>query len=313
MHAMAKARRGRHEGSIRQRDAPRDGLLSYDGDGKRIQRSVYGDSKQEVIAAMNELRALPRPTMATSSKANGRRVRAYVEAAMVAEARLRENTLAYYQSHMRTHVLPSSFASMAIGQLTLRTSRGCSPVSLPSGLERAPTRLLRRCSALLPVEAWFVRTRLSLSPSQRPTARPRRFGSPRRRVACSRLLRRRAFTASTRWGLVPGFDAARFFALRARDIDLDRRTVRIERQLLEVEGKLSFADPRTERSARTVQLPGFVVEALRTRISALSLRILEFVIWGLGRRPDAPRQFSIVVCIVTWSYAPRLRTGGSMR
>lgn len=47
------------------------------------------------------------------------------------------------------------------------------------------------------------------------------------------------------------------------DVDLERGTLTVRRQLTEVSGKLSLQEPKTERARRTVDLPGFVVEALR--------------------------------------------------
>src|SRR5712672_3132259 len=58
-----RARRGRGEGGVRYRDEK--GLwegtvsLGYDGAGKRIRRTIYGDSKREVLDEMARLRGQP--------------------------------------------------------------------------------------------------------------------------------------------------------------------------------------------------------------------------------------------------------------
>ena len=59
---MARARRGKGEGSIFQRD---DGLwvgrisLGYDAQGKRIQKTVYGKTKTEVQEKLEKLKQDP--------------------------------------------------------------------------------------------------------------------------------------------------------------------------------------------------------------------------------------------------------------
>src|SRR5689334_3691207 len=66
-----KARRGRQDGSIRQRpDGLWEARLSggYDHRGKRIRQSVYGKTKTEVQAKLTGLRGAPRRTTATLSK-----------------------------------------------------------------------------------------------------------------------------------------------------------------------------------------------------------------------------------------------------
>lgn len=53
-------------------------------------------------------------------------------------------------------------------------------------------------------------------------------------------------------------------ALRWRDIDLARGTLRVERTLSEIsDGKLIFGEPKTKRSRRTVELPERALAALR--------------------------------------------------
>jgi integrase len=52
-------------------------------------------------------------------------------------------------------------------------------------------------------------------------------------------------------------------ALRWSDVDLTTGTVRVERTLQRLAGRLMFGPPKTRSSVRTVTAPAFVVEALR--------------------------------------------------
>jgi integrase len=47
------------------------------------------------------------------------------------------------------------------------------------------------------------------------------------------------------------------------DVDLKRGTVTVRQQLCEVSGKLWLQEPKTDRARRTVDTPGFVMDALR--------------------------------------------------
>lgn len=53
-------------------------------------------------------------------------------------------------------------------------------------------------------------------------------------------------------------------ALRWRDIDLEARSLRVERSLGEAEGKLYFRSPKSQAGRRSLSLAATVVEALRT-------------------------------------------------
>lgn len=60
--------------------------------------------------------------------------------------------------------------------------------------------------------------------------------------------------ASLRWSEV--------VALRREDLDLDARTVRVSRKLVEVAGEWVWGAPKTRASARPVDLPDFIIKPL---------------------------------------------------
>lgn len=59
-------------------------------------------------------------------------------------------------------------------------------------------------------------------------------------------------------------------ALRRRDVDLDRRTLRVTRKLAEVNGDLSFGPPKTAAGRRTVGIPMFVANSLDVHLAHFS-------------------------------------------
>ncbi|MBE1589051.1 hypothetical protein ACFPOI_56660 [Nonomuraea angiospora] len=53
-----------------------------------------------------------------------------------------------------------------------------------------------------------------------------------------------------------GLDISGLTGLQRRDLDLDARTVRIERQLIQITGKgLVFTEPKSHAGRRTVVIP----------------------------------------------------------
>ncbi|MFF4620056.1 tyrosine-type recombinase/integrase [Nonomuraea jabiensis] len=65
--------------------------------------------------------------------------------------------------------------------------------------------------------------------------------------------------ASLRWGELTG--------LQRRDLDLDARTVRIERQLIQITGKgLIFTEPKSQAGRRTVVIPDLIIDELRAHV-----------------------------------------------
>lgn len=66
-----------------------------------------------------------------------------------------------------------------------------------------------------------------------------------------------------------GLRGGELFALARRHVDLDARSVRVERALLELDGQpITFGRTKTRAAERTVHLPGVVVDELRAHLAA---------------------------------------------
>jgi integrase len=67
-----------------------------------------------------------------------------------------------------------------------------------------------------------------------------------------------------------GLRAGELLALRRKDVDLLRGTLSVERSLLDVNGHLSFAEPKTAASRRTVSLPAFLRNMLNEHLAGMA-------------------------------------------
>lgn len=90
--------------------------------------------------------------------------------------------------------------------------------------------------------------------------------SPAEVTALAALMPRRLSTALllAAWS---GLRAGELFALARRHVDLDARTVTVERSLLELPDRpVTFGAPKTAKSRRRVTLPAFVADALHAHM-----------------------------------------------
>lgn len=313
-----KSRRGRGEGSVfRRKDGVWTGSVTvgYDGHGRRRRRTVYGTTKGEVLEKLARLRAdalagvLGDPQRLT--------VEAYLSRWLQDTARpaVREATYQLYAMVIRRHIGPH------IGGVQLARLSPAHVQGLLAELERggASPRLrqiifavLRR--AMRQAVKWNAITR---DPSA-AVARPR---APRREMQALTPDQARRFLEAAReerlYGLYAlligcGLRLGEALGLSWPDVDLERGTLTVRRQLCEVGGRLWLQEPKTERSRRTVDLPAFVVDALRRhqeRMQAeghlLNDRLLVFVDTDgkLIRRSNLRRR----------SFLPLLRRAGIPR
>lgn len=79
----------------------------------------------------------------------------------------------------------------------------------------------------------------------------------------------RPYSAAVTLAAWSGLRFGELFALARRHLDLDANTVTVERALIPLPGVApTFGLPKTDKSARTVALPEFVIDALREHLDA---------------------------------------------
>jgi integrase len=80
--------------------------------------------------------------------------------------------------------------------------------------------------------------------------------------------------------LLLGLRRGELLALRWSSIDLDRRVLRVRRQLQRVSGKLIYTTPKTKRSRRAVPLPKVCVRVLRDHKEAQEKQRANAEVWS---------------------------------
>lgn len=250
---MSRSRRGRGEGAIyRRRDGLWCGSISSGTNlnGRRVRRTVYGSTKQEVIRKLDAARngTLPRAAGVTV----GQFTRSWLDGIKTS---VEPTTWAQYDGHLRNHIDPqvggvrlTALDAAAVAGLVARLTRG----GVSAATTRKVIRTLRAALAAA-VAADIVpknpATRVPLPKHDRPTPR---VLTP---VEVDKLL---AAAAGHRLGAIfqvaidSGLRQGELFALTWGDYDGTALTV--TKSLAELKGKLWVKDVKTRNARRRVPL-----------------------------------------------------------
>lgn len=183
---------------------------------------------------------------------------------------LRPSTLSRYERDIRLHLLPR-FGDRPLATITPREVRAwvaemAAEGVPPSGINRR----LRLFSRLL--NAAVENEMIARSPAKGVRA-PQAPRTEARFLTASEV--RDLAEAINPWFRVWVYFAAytgvrwsEMLGVRRKDVDLLRRTVTIERQLLEVQSRfLGFGPPKSAAGRRTITLPGFLATMLEDQLA----------------------------------------------
>lgn len=182
---------------------------------------------------------------------------------MATKVHLRESTRALYDWLLTKHILPT-FADRPIGSITALdvqiwiADRHAHSRLGPNSVAKA-YKIFRSVMESA-VDAGLI----PRSPCRLKGAATEHL--PEMRAATPDEVAALAQAAGTRWEaliLLAAYSGLRWgelAGLRRRHIDALHRTIRVEQQLAEVNGRLSFSAPKTAAGVRTISLPQFLVD-----------------------------------------------------
>lgn len=276
---MARKRRGRGEGLIRERT---DGTwearvsLGFDNDGKRTSRSVYGKTKGEVQEKLRKLQndaaggQLADPTTITVGQ--------YLESWLkdTAKPKCSPTTWARYDSLVRNHLKPhiggiklARLQPVQINHCMGEIARSIEDVRSPAWTQKMTLVLLSN--------ALRHAVRLRLIPHN-PAADIPKAKPAEKEIdiltadQCKKLLasaKSRRLYALFALALGTGMRQGEMLAVGWDSIDFERGQLTVRQSLAEVQSKFILKEPKSKRSRRTIKLPAFVIEALREHQKAM--------------------------------------------
>ena len=261
------ARRGRGEGGITKR---RDGRWMGQADlgwqdGKRRRKSLYGRTKSEVQAKLRETlhrKAHGMPPV-PEQETVGTFLRRWLD---LKKEGVRQRTWTRYEQIVRAHLLPN-LDRIRLAQLTPQDVAECLrrvKVSGSAYMARGARDVLR--TALNQALRWELVSRNVAVLTDPPRHRtreitpltPRQAGTLLEAVAGHRL--EALITVALGLGLRQG----EALGLRwEEDVDLEAGTLSVQQTLVRAGREPRFEEPKTERSCRTITMPGVVAAALR--------------------------------------------------
>ncbi len=264
-----RKRRGRGEGGICQRP---DGLwvgsvsLGYAHDGKRNRKRLYGKTKGEVIAKIDELKAAARA--GSLPDAGAMTVGQLLDRWLAnSESRNSDRTKEERERVVRLHLKP------AIGAVKLAKLTPLHVEGLYADMRAAKkgAHVTRTAADLLSIALNYA-VRLGLIRSNpaasASVAKPK---APKREMLFLNAAQVKALLSATvgrtifplvATALGTGLRSGELLALSWEDIDLRKRTLRVRKALSRTRSGYVLKEPKTEHSRRSVALPDFAVKAL---------------------------------------------------
>lgn len=197
--------------------------------------------------------------------------------------RVKPITLKRYRELLAVHVIPT------IGSVRMTELR-------PAGVQATIDGVLRRRSPGTAVNAYRVLSEMLaeavrwgvIATNPAAAIRPPRAPRPKLHVpdqeTCSAILERvqgRQVEGPVVLAIGTGMRLGEILAVRWRDVDLERKVLRVASTLSVVGGEFTFTAPKTNRARRSVDLPEFVVTFLRRYRKEQNERRLAFRnVWG---------------------------------
>jgi len=265
---MPRKRRGRGEGSIYQRA---DGSwcatysAGYAANGKRIRRTVFGASKDEVNNKLTKV--LAGRLDGSYIEPNRTRLAAFLERWLEDAARpsIRPTTYVSYKGIVNNHIGPR------IGGTSLALLNPTHVQRLYADMERDGVgprvrqlthAVLRR--ALKQALRWGLIVRNpcdAVDPPRVPKHEISPFTSEQVQIFLAAAKSDRLYALFV-VAVGTGMRLGEIFGLRWPDVDLKGRAISVRNTLIEVNGKITLAEPKTPKSRRRVDLPQVVIDAL---------------------------------------------------
>ncbi len=266
-----RARRGRHEGSVFQRGGRWVGEISIgrDANGRRIRKTVYGESKTAVLAELDKLRHDKRAgKVAQRSKVTLAEFLADWLAKLAATGKQSPSTLAGYGTAVKKHVLPR------IGGLRMQAIDATTIERLYSDLaaDGVGPHATKKCHVVLGLA--FKKARKMGIVAANPFQDPGIDGPHAKRPTITVLTANevaRLLAAAVGHRLEAIFHAAigtgmrqgELLGLQWSSVDLAAGTISVRHSLRELGGSLTLVEPKTAAGKRLIDLPGHAIDALK--------------------------------------------------
>lgn len=271
---MGKARRGRGEGNISYREDKKlwtaQLSLGFDGGGKRVRKTVYGATKQEVAEKLRRLQS--DHDAGRLADAEDLTVREYLTRWLQNTAResVQGSTWERYRQLVEIYLVPI-LGGVRLAKLRPLHVEQCYATMAKGFDGRKPAGADTRKSAGVILSAALRHgVRIGVIPAN-PAAEVKKAKPPAREMAFMTAAQARRFLDAAKsnknfalFALAVGAGARQgeLLGLAWADFDLNRGTMNVRRALAQVKGEFTLKEPKSKTSIRTVTLPLFALRAV---------------------------------------------------
>jgi integrase len=248
-----------------------EGFVTEDGRSRRQRRFFYGKTAAEARAARDRYladagKAVPEPELDSTTVAEFAR-----DFLQHAQTSTRAMTQRSYEQVLRLHVLPE-IGTFPLRDLSAEQVRAMYHRLKPkvSASMRARIHVVLRAMLNYAVESGGL-SASPLASIRKDVPRYKRRAVEALTEAQARALLRAAsghrLESLFVLALTSGLRQGELFALRWRDVDLTRGSLFVARSAQEIDGEVTFVEPKTDSSRRRIMLSKAAIAALRSRRS----------------------------------------------
>ena len=291
---MAQKRRGNGEGSIYQRS---DGTwcatysAGYNSHGKRVRRTIFGVTREEARDKLTKI--LSTKLSGPEFESSRLKLNLYLERWLEDSARptVRITTYQSYRGIINNHINPQ-LGGVMLAKLTPTHILGLYADMERDGASPRVRQLthavLRR--ALKQVVKWGLALRNVCDAVDPPRVAHKEI-SPLTPEQVDKLLKE---TKHDRLhglyvlAVTIGMRLGELFALQWPNVDLSKGTINVCQTLIDINGQLILAEPKTTKSRRLIQLPKVAVYALKKHRAAIVAEGLADVLWVFCNQSGNP-------------------------
>jgi integrase len=277
-------KRSNGEGSIYQRaDGKWTAKISLGYDlvtHKRLRKVVYGRTKQEVRAKLTEL--LSKTDRGVTVNTRSQSVASFLTHWLndVAKHKVRQSTYRSYEQIVRNHLIPG-LGTYSLVKLTPQVIQSFLNAKAETGISVEHLRRVLR-AALNQAMRWELIVRNPATLVSAPKKAKYEFQyldveqSRNFLDAVSQTRHETLFKVAIAVGLRLG----EALGLQWADIDFDKRTLTVRHQLQRIDGVLKLVEPKTAKARRTIPLPAFAIDSLRShRAKQLEMSLFNADVW----------------------------------
>lgn len=230
---------------------------------KRLRKTVYGRTKQEVRAKLTDL--LSKSDKGVTVNTRSQSVASFLNHWLkdVVKHKVRASTYRSYEQIVRNHLIPG-LGKLTLEKLAPQVIQSFINTKAETGISVEHLRRVLR-AALNQAMRWelIVRNPATLVSVPRKAKFQYQYLDVEQAKKFLQAVKGTRHETLFTVAIAVGMRLGEALGLQWSDISFESQTITIRHQLQRIEGKLTLVEPKTDKARRTIALPSFAIDALR--------------------------------------------------